>query len=148
MSDEPRPARPHPAQADLQRGGRYGQHVRASEAEDDDLQRRIAAIFAPRPRFPGQPCPVPEDREAALKLLDRAPQPDQIGVDDWDRPLRADEIAEIWGTPTEGINTRREWLTRADEICRAWGKPLFGAGGLLPDRTLDDESGPPTSTGS
>jgi hypothetical protein len=65
-------------------------------------------------------------------LLDAAPRPGQVGVDDWTRPLRADEIAEIWNTPMEGPDTRLGWLRRADEIARAWGTPLFGPGGLLP----------------
>lgn len=144
MSEQPHepPARPRPAQADLRRGGRYGQHVRASLPEDYELQRRIAAVFAPEPLFPGLPCPIPEERAAALKLLDYAPQPGRVGVDDWDRPLRADEAAEIWGAPMEGVNTRREWLARADEICRAWGRGLFGPGGLLPDHMLDEAAGP------
>ncbi|MGI5507385.1 hypothetical protein [Lentzea sp. CA-135723] len=142
MPEQPQqpPVRPRPAQAELRRGGRYGQHVRASEPEDYELQRRIAAIFAPEPLFPDLPSPTPEAREAALRLLEYAPQPGRIGVDDWDRPLRADEHAEIWGAPMEGVNTRREWLVRADEICRAWGRPLCGPGGLLPDRTLDEAS--------
>jgi hypothetical protein len=50
----------------------------------------------------------------------------------------ADEIAEVWGTPMEGPDTRLGWLRRADEICRAWGKPLVGPGGLRPDMTLPD----------
>jgi hypothetical protein len=72
------------------------------------------------------------------QLLDRAPQPDQIGANDWDRPLRADEIAEVWGTPMERPDTRLGWLRRADEVCRAWGKPLVGPSGLRPDMTLPD----------
>jgi hypothetical protein len=72
------------------------------------------------------------------RLLDEAPRPEQVGVDDWNRPLRADEVAEIWGAPMEGPDTRRRWLLRADEIARAWGRPLFGPGGVLSDMTLDD----------
>lgn len=118
------PARP--ARGTLLRGGAYGQHVLPSEADDMRVQSMVQAIFTPGAS--GQP----EDPQLVQRLLDYAPQPDRIGVDDWGRGLRADEVAEIWGTPMEGPDTRGNWLRRADEICRAWGKPLFGTGGLLP----------------
>lgn len=132
------PPRRRPAPADLRRGGRFGAHVRPSYADDLQIQSLVQAVFAPQPLFPGWPAHQPEDPELVRQLLDRAPQPEAIGVDDWSRPLRADEIAEIWGTPMEGPDTRLGWLRRADEIARAWGKPLFGPGGLLPDTTLDE----------
>jgi hypothetical protein len=72
------------------------------------------------------------------QLLDKAPQPHRVEVDDWNRGLRANEIAEIWGAPMEGPDVRLGWLRRADEIARAWGKPLVGPGGLLPGKTLLD----------
>jgi hypothetical protein len=133
----PRPDRRRPDQAELRRGGRYGQHVRPSQADDREIQRLVQAVFAPQPLFPGLACPSPEDSVLVRQLLDRAPRPDQIGVDDWNRPLRADEVAEIWGEPMEGPDTRLNWLRRADEIARVWGTPLFGPSGLLPDTTLD-----------
>jgi hypothetical protein len=127
-----------PDRADLRRGGRFGKHVRPSLPDDSDIQALVAIIFAPEPMFPGWPCREPQDPALVQQLLDRAPRPEAIGVNDWSRPLRADEVAEIWGAPMEGPDTRREWLRRADEVCRAWGRPLFGPGGLLPDKTVDN----------
>lgn len=140
MSEDatPQPTRKRPRLADLYRGGPFGQHALPSEADDMDLQLYVSVIFTPEPLFEGLTCRDPEDPALVQQLLDRAPRPDQIGVDDWHRRLRADEVAEIFGTPMEGPNTRRRWLLRADEVCRAWGKPLFGEGGLLPDTTLDE----------
>jgi hypothetical protein len=134
----PPPSRPRPDPADLRRGGRHGQHDRPSAADDHDIQVLVQAVFAPEPLFPGLPCLPPEDPKLVRQLLDRAPRPAAIGVDDWARPLRADEVAEIWGTPMEGPDTRAGWLRRADEVARAWGKPLFGPGGLLPDSTPEN----------
>lgn len=114
-----------PARGVLRRGGAYGQHVLPSEADDMNIRFLVETIFAPTY---GQP----EDPQLVQQLLDRAPQPDQVGAGDWDRPLRADEVTEVWGAPMEGPGTRENWLRRADEICRAWGRPLFGPGGLLP----------------
>lgn len=132
------PARRRPDPADLRRGGRYGAHARPSYADDLQIQSLVQAVFDPKPLFPDWPARQPEDPALVQQLLDRALRPEAIGVDDWNRPLRADEIAEIWGAPMEGPDTRRDWLNRADEIARAWGKPLFGPGGLLPDATLDE----------
>ncbi|MGH3171505.1 MAG: hypothetical protein ACRDN0_37295 [Trebonia sp.] len=115
-----------PARGVLRRGGAYGQHVLPSEADDMNVRFLVEIIFAPSP--PGQPG----DPRLVQQLLDHAPKPDQIGAGDWDRPLRADEVAEVWGAPMEGPGVRENWLRRADEVCRAWGKPLFGPGGLLP----------------
>jgi hypothetical protein len=132
------PEQPHrPAPADLRRGGRYGQHVLPSHAADLDLQQYVHVIFAPEPLFPGWAHRPAEDPALVQQLLDQAPRTDAIGVDDWHRPLRADEVAKIWGEPMEGPDTRLTWLRRADEVCRAGGKPLFGPGGLLPEITLD-----------
>jgi hypothetical protein len=127
-----------PASADLRRGGRYGHHVLPDRAEDMEIEHLVQVIFAPQPMFPGQPGYQPGDPVLVQQLLDRAPQTDRTGVDDWDRPLRADEVAEIWGTPMMGdpLDVRIAWLRRADEICRAWGQPLAGPGGLVPDMTL------------
>uniref|UniRef100_UPI003F4931A0 hypothetical protein n=1 Tax=Amycolatopsis sp. CA-151526 TaxID=3239921 RepID=UPI003F4931A0 len=101
------------------------------------MQGLVQMVFDPQPLFPGWPCRSPEDPELVEEVLDRAPRPGQVGLDDWGRPLRADEVAAIWGTPMEGPDTRLRWLRRADEIARAWGRPLFGPGGLLPD-SLED----------
>jgi len=119
--------------------------VLPSYADDLDLQALVQVVFAPEPLFPGLPCKQPEDPTLVRQLLDHAPRPGQIGIDDLDRPLRADEVAEIWGTPMEGPDTRRAWLRRADEVARAWGKPLFGPGGLLPDATLEEVTEPGTA---
>jgi hypothetical protein len=136
----PTPARRRPDPADLCRSGRYGQHVRPSDDDDQNIQALVQAVFAPKPLFPDLPARQPEDPTLVRQLLDHAPRPEAVGVDDWNRPLRADELAEIWGAPMEGPDTRAGWLRRADEIARAWGKPLFGPGGLLPDTTLEDAS--------
>jgi len=120
-----------PRSADLYEGS-YSRYVRPARADDELIQQLVATIFEPSAPWKS------EDPRLVQQLLDRAPQPNQIGVDDWDRPLRADEIAEIWGAPMEGPDTRFGWLRRADEICRAWGKPLVGPGGLRPDLTLPD----------
>jgi hypothetical protein len=100
--------------------------VLPSEADDMNIRFLVEIIFAPSP--PGQP----EDPQLVQQLLDHAPQPGRADAADRERPLRADEVAEIWGAPMEGPGVRENWLRRADEICRAWGKPLFGPGGLLP----------------
>lgn len=133
-------ARPDPAV--LRRGAKFGQHVRPSRADDLMIERLVQAIFAPTSSTGWQPC----DPRLVQQLLDRAPQPDQLGVDDWNRGLRADEIAEVWGAPMEGPDTRGQWLRRADEIARAWGQTLFGPNGLRPDITLGDD--PPPATGN
>jgi hypothetical protein len=112
--------------------------VRPSYPDDLRIQELVRVVFAPEPMFPGMSTLPPEDPALVQQLLDEAPRPEQIGVDDWNRRLRADEVAEIWGAPMEGPDTRLGWLRRADEIARAWGKPLFGPGGVLPDTTLDD----------
>jgi hypothetical protein len=130
------PPRRRPSPADLRRGGRYGAHVLPSMADDLQIQSLVRAVFSPQPLFPGQPAHQPP--ALVQQLLDRAPRPEVIGVDDWSRPLRADEVAEIWGEPMEGPDTRLGWLRRADEIARAWGKPLFGPGGLLPGTSLEE----------
>jgi hypothetical protein len=103
-----------------------------SRADDLALQQLVRVIFAPSdPWQPGDPVLVQQ-------LLNHAPQPTKVGVDDWNRPLRADEVAEVWGAPMEGPYVRRTWLLRADEVARAWGQPLFGEGGLAPDKTVED----------
>lgn len=45
-------------------------------------------------RRPGGPRLVQEP------IADFAPWPTQAGMADWNRSLRADEIAIVWGTPT------------------------------------------------
>src|SRR6266568_5245426 len=126
-----------PDLADLRRGGPYGQHVLPGHADDMKVHQLVEAIFAPKPLFPGLPCHQPCDPVLVQQLLDHAPQTDRTGVDDWDRPLRADEIAEVWGAPMEGdpLDVRIAWLRRADELCRAWGRPLTGINGLAPALT-------------
>uniref|UniRef100_UPI003F498A2C hypothetical protein n=1 Tax=Amycolatopsis sp. CA-290885 TaxID=3239925 RepID=UPI003F498A2C len=136
MSTPPRRQPPH--LAELRRGAKFGQHVRPSPADDLRIQFLVSVVFDPQPLFPGWPCRPPEDPGLVQYVLDEAPRPEAIGVDDWNRRLRADEIAEIWGEPMEGPDTRLGWLRRADEIARAWGRPLFGPGGVLPDTTLDE----------
>lgn len=136
MTTPPRRRPPHLAL--LRRDGEFGKHVLPAVADDMDLQSLVKVIFDPQPVFPGWPVRPAEHPDLVRQLLDRAPRPGQVGVDDWNRPLRADEVAEIWGAPMEGPDTRLGWLRRADEVCRAWGKPLFGPGGLLPDTTLDE----------
>jgi hypothetical protein len=127
-----------PASADVRRGGRFGQHVLPNRADDMQVEQLVRVVFQPQPMFPGQPCHDPCDPVLVQQLLNHAPQTDRTGVDDWDRPLRADEIAEIWGAPMEGdpLDVRIAWLRRADELCRAWGKPLAGPDGLRPNLTL------------
>lgn len=128
--------RPHPA--DICRGGRYGQHVLPGRADDMRVEQLVQVIFQPEPMFPGWPCSEPLDPQLVQQLLDYAPQTDKTGIDDWNRSLRADEIAAIYGETMEGdpLDVRINWLRRADELCRAWGVPLAGAGGLVPDMTL------------
>jgi hypothetical protein len=116
-----------PGRGVLRRGGAYGRYVLPSEADDTNLRCLAEIIFPPSP--PGQP----ENPQLVQQLLNYAPQPDRTGAGDWDRPLRADETAEVWDTPMEGPGTRENRLRRADELCRARGKPLSGPGGLLPD---------------
>ncbi|SFW13043.1 hypothetical protein [Amycolatopsis australiensis] len=113
--------------------GEFARHVRPSRADDELIIDLVEAIFAPRP--PLEPC----DLGLVRQLVDRAPQPENIGVDDWNRPLRADEIAEIWGAPMEGPDTREQWLARADEVARAWGRPLLGPDGLLAELGRSDD---------
>jgi hypothetical protein len=122
-----------PSPADVRRGGHHGQFVLPSRVDDEEVQHLVRVLFAPT--SPGlEPCaPV-----LIQQLLRAAPQTDRTGVDDWNRPLRADEMAEIWGTPMEGdpLDVRIAWLRRADELCRAWGWSLVGPEGLAPDLTL------------
>ncbi|MEV6832041.1 hypothetical protein [Amycolatopsis sp. NPDC051102] len=116
--------------------GEFARHVRPSRADDELIIDLVAAVFAPRP--PLAPC----DPGLIRQLVDRAPQPGNVGVDDRNRSLRADEVAEIWGAPMEGPETRAQWLARADEVARAWGRPLLGPDGLLADlaRSEDDDA--------
>ena len=79
------PSRPVPAV--LRRGGPYGRYVRPSEADDLNIRFLVETIFAPSPPW------QPEDPQLVQQLLDRAPRPERTGADDWDRPLRADELA-------------------------------------------------------
>lgn len=127
-----------PAPGELRRGARYGQHVLPSHADDLQIQSLVQAVFAPQPLFPNLPGYQPCDPVLVRQLVDHAPQTDRTGQDDWNRPLRADEVAEIWGEPMEGdpLDVRISWLRRADEVCRAWGRPLAGLGGLAPEMTL------------
>jgi hypothetical protein len=137
---DPQPVYQRPKLADVRRGGRFGQHVLPSRADDSFVQGLVKVVFAPQPMFPGGDCCDPCAPEVVQQLLDHAPQTDRTGVDDWGRGLRADEIAAIYGEPMEGdpLEVRINWLRRADELCRAWGRPLAGPGGLVPDMTLPD----------
>jgi hypothetical protein len=120
-----------PPPAALRRDAQFGHHVLPSDADDRELRTHVQVVFAPSPPW------RPFDPQLIQQLMDFAPQPDQIGVNDMGRALRADEHAQVWGTPMEGPDIRRRWLERADEVCRAWGAPLFGPRSLI-GRTLDD----------
>lgn len=139
MPTDPR-RRPDPA--DLRRGGRFGRHHRPNIADDHRIRTLVEAVFDPKPLFEGLPVREPGDETLIRQLIDHAPRPEAVGRDDWHRPLRADEVAEIWGEPLEGPDTRLDWLRRADEVARAWGTPLFGPGGLLPDTTVETAARP------
>lgn len=66
------PSRRRPGPADLRRGGRYGAHARPSTLP-------------------------PEDPALVRQLLDRASRPDQVGLDDGNRPLRAGRVSDLFG---------------------------------------------------
>jgi hypothetical protein len=118
-----------PRLSDLSPGGDFGDHVLPNPADDLLVRGLVDVVFAPSDGTP------PFAPQLVQQLLDRAPRPpEQTGVDDWNRPLRADEVAAIYGEPM--TVTREQWLARADEVAAAWGRPLLGVGGLL------DSTGP------
>lgn len=113
----------------LWRGMEYGTKHLPADGTDKGLWQLVADLYEPAQtemRSPHQRAGKAGDPAVLDRILDKAPQADRTGVDDWGRSLRADEEAIIWGEiPVD----RRSWLERADEIATAWGKPLFGPTG-------------------
>ncbi|WP_335992348.1 hypothetical protein [Glycomyces sp. MUSA5-2] len=111
------------------RGREAGRHVLPSRAQDASLRALVDDLFEPaltEARREGIRRGKAGDAEALERLLDRAPNAAETGVDDAGRGLREDEVALVFGdVPVD----RRTWLERADEYAAAWGRPLFGAGG-------------------
>jgi hypothetical protein len=101
--------------------------------QDTDLRRLVDQVFQGRGAAPSF------DPRLVRQLLDRAPDPELAGVEDFaPRALRADEVAMIWGQPSA---SRRTWLLRADEIARAHGRALFGPDGLVAEVLGPDAPG-------
>lgn len=119
-----------PDRASLRPGGKFGRHAVEPRHHDQEILSLVEVLFAPTDK-----AYEPLDRALVRQLLDYAPRPDQLGVKDWDRKLRADEVAAVHGQ--EYTISRDAWLRRADEACRAWGRPLLGEGGLVEEYGLD-----------
>jgi len=111
--------------------GDFAQHVLPNRADDQAVRDYVARLFTGAGGKPFSP-------RLLQHVLDHAPDPELLGVADWQRGLRADEVAVIYG---EVSPSRNDWLLRADEIARAWGRPLFGPGGLVADVLGPDAPG-------
>jgi len=116
-----------PSRDILAAGAEYGRH-HLGDALETMIRQDVEEFYRPGLREwrrgedrPG--CDIGD--EDLQRLLDRAPRPALLGVDDWGRRTRADEDAVIWGIKPP---QRRPWLERADVIAAAWGLPLFGPG--------------------
>uniref|UniRef100_UPI003F492685 hypothetical protein n=1 Tax=Actinokineospora sp. CA-119265 TaxID=3239890 RepID=UPI003F492685 len=102
----------------------FAEHVLGSRGQDLDVQDDVAVLF----RAAAESDPPVFAPHVVRRLLARAPDPELLGVQDWQRGLRADEVAVIFGSVPP---TRRQWLLRADEIARAWGRALLGPEGIV-----------------
>jgi hypothetical protein len=116
--------------------GAYSKHILPSRADEFGVRRMVDSVFTGGTGIGGTFAPF--DARLLRQLLDHAPDPELLGVCDWQRGLRADEIAAIYG---ETPPTREAWLLRADEMARAWGRPLLGRGGLVDEVLGPDAPG-------
>ncbi|MEO6087752.1 MAG: hypothetical protein ABIQ18_32035 [Umezawaea sp.] len=126
-----------PGHVPLFDGGPYSHHVLPDRGDDVHVRTLVDHMFMGGPGALGtHPRLHPR---LVRQLLDRAPDPEFLGVEDWaPRALRVDEVAAIYGrTPP----TRDAWLLRADEISRAWGRGLLGPGGLVAELLGPDAPG-------
>lgn len=117
--------------------GEFSRHVLPDHGDDIHVRTLVDHLYIGGPGALGS-FPSLHPR-LVRQLLDRAPDPEFLGVEDWaPRALRVDEVATIYGrTPP----TREAWLLRADEIARGWGRGLLGPAGLVAELLGSDAPG-------